>query len=260
MTTGSSARAGVLSAVDDLEAEQASLDEVLTGLADADWLRPTPATGWDVRDQVAHLADTDEVARDTLTEGPRAFATEVPKHQRGEDFTEAGCDRGRAMAPAQVLAWRRQAAGDLRAALRAADPAVRVPWGLGMGLRAFVTARLMEHWAHGLDVRAAVGADARDTERLRHVAWIASNALPYALRVAGVEPPADHSVRFELTAPAGPDQTWTFGPADATDVVRGPAGEWCRLAVQRIRRDQAPGLVADGPLAELALAHARAFL
>ena len=33
----------------------------------------------------------------------------------------------------------------------------RIPWGIGMGRPAFVTARLMETWAHGLDVHAAVG-------------------------------------------------------------------------------------------------------
>jgi uncharacterized protein (TIGR03083 family) len=113
----------------------------------------------------------------------------------------------------------------------------------------------MEHWAHGLDIRAAVDRPGTDTDRLRHVAWIGVNALPYAFGVAGVEPPAGRTLGFELV---GPDLA--LGPSDATDVVRGPTGQWCRLAVQRITRDQAPDLVAEGPLAELALSHARAFL
>jgi uncharacterized protein (TIGR03084 family) len=120
---------------------------------------------------------------------------------------------------------------------------------------AFVTARLMEHWAHGLDVRAAVDQPPPDTDRLRHVAWICVRALPYGFSVAGVEPPADRTLRFELT---GPD--CEFGPADATDFVRGPTGQWCRVAVQRMKAADAKDLIAEGPLAELALRHARAFL
>jgi uncharacterized protein (TIGR03084 family) len=127
-----------------------------------------------------------------------------------------------------------------------------------MGWRAFCTARLMEHWAHGLDIRAGVGVPATDTSRLRHVAWIGANAVPYAFGVAGVEAPQGHTVRFELTGPEG--EPWVIGPDDATDRITGPAGQWCRLAVQRITRADAPDLVADGPLADLVLTNARAFL
>jgi uncharacterized protein (TIGR03084 family) len=127
-----------------------------------------------------------------------------------------------------------------------------------MGWRAFVTARLMEHWAHGLDIRTAVGAPAEDTDRLRHIAWICSNALPYAFGVAKVKPPEGHTLRIDVAGPSG--DVWSFGPDDATDRITGPAGQWCRLAVQRITRDQAPDLQGDGPLADLALTHARAFL
>ena len=42
-------------------------------LAPDEWLRPTPARRWDVRDTISHLADTDEMAIDTITRrAPRA--------------------------------------------------------------------------------------------------------------------------------------------------------------------------------------------
>ena len=246
------------SIVDDYEAEQQELYEVLRPLHDEQWLTPTPAAGWDVRDSVSHLAHTEEVAYDTITGGPRAINVEAPKYGSSEGFTEAGCDQGRGMKPADVLEWWWSSAARVRDALRAADTSVRVPWGLGMGWRAFVTARLMEHWAHGLDIRAAVGVDAPDTDRLKHVAWICYSALPYAFTVADVRPPADRTLRLDLTGPAG--ESWTFGPEDATDGITGPAGVWCRRAVQRIRPEDANALRADGPLAELAIEHARAFL
>jgi uncharacterized protein (TIGR03084 family) len=127
-----------------------------------------------------------------------------------------------------------------------------------MGVRAFGAARLMEHWAHGLDIRAAVGRPGTDTRRLHHVAWIGARALPYAFSFAGVEAPAGHTLRFDLTGPDG--SAWSFGPDDATDRIEGDLGEWCRLAVQRLDRSGAKGLRSHGSLADLALDKARAFL
>jgi uncharacterized protein (TIGR03084 family) len=245
--------------LDDYEAEQHDLYALLGGLPDDQWRLPTPAAGWDVRDQVSHLADTEEVAYDTMTDGPRSLNVDAARFATPEAFTEAGCERGRAMAPAEVLDWWWKGAARVRSTLAQRDQSARIPWGLGMGWPAFVTARLMEHWAHGLDIRAAVGQPGTDTERLRHVAWISTRAVPYALRVAGLEAPEGHTLRFALTGVDG-SSVWGYGPDDATDVVRGPVGQWCRVAVQRLAVEDAPDLSSEGPLAELALRHARAFL
>ena len=242
----------------DFEAEQLDLETLLRDLTEDDWSRPTPAAGWDVRDQVSHLADTEELAHDTATGGPRQINVEINDHVSGEAFTLAGCLRGRAMAPAEVLEWWVNAATRNRAALRGIDPAARVPWGLGMSLQAFGAARLMEHWAHGLDIRAAVGRPGTDTTRLHHVAWIGARALPYAFSVTGVAPSPERTLRLDLTDPAA--EPWSFGPDDATDRIEGPMSEWCRLAVQRIQRDQAKKLRSFGLLADLALDNVRAFL
>lgn len=249
--------------LEDFTAEQTELYQLLQTLDEKDWERPSPATGWDVRDQVAHLAHTEEVARDTATGGPRTLSVEAARYPTSEAFTEAGCEQGRRLTAAEVLDWWWTAAARNREALASIDTTARIPWGLGMGWRAFVTARLMEHWAHGLDIRTAVGRDGQDTARLRHVAWIGVNALPYAFGVAGVEAPAGRTLLVELMAPPGCEvdgDVWAFGPADATDRLAGPAGEWCRRAVQRATVAETPNLVADGPLAELALRCARAFL
>jgi uncharacterized protein (TIGR03084 family) len=246
------------SILDDYEAEQQYLYEFLQGLSDEQWRLPTPAAGWDVRDQVSHLADTEETAHDTATGGPRQINDEAGEYSSPDGWTEAGCDKGRAMTPAEVLDWWWSAAATVRKALGDLPSTARVPWGLGMGWRAFVTARLMEHWAHGLDIHAAVGVPSPDTDRLRHIGWICTNALPYAFGVAGVTAPEGHTLRVEVTGPNG--DLWTYGKPDATDTITGPAGQWCRLAVQRITRADAPDLVANGPLADLALDHARAFL
>ena len=101
-----------------------------------------------------------------------------------------------------MLAWWDATAAAEIDMFRRIDPDARVPWGIGMRPPSFVTARLMETWAHGLDVRAALGREPNDTDRLSHVAWLATRALPYAYGVAGREPSAE-PLRVELTLPSG---------------------------------------------------------
>jgi uncharacterized protein (TIGR03084 family) len=247
---------GMTEAVAELHAEQADLEALLRTLPAESWLLPTPAAGWDVRDQVSHLADTEEIAHDTASGGPRQLNTEAMTFETPERFTESGCEKGRTMTGAEVLRWWVEGAARTRAVLESLDPKARVPWGLGMSARSFATARLMETWAHGLDIRAAVGEPPNETPRLRSVAWLIVQALPYAFRHAGREQPAG-TLRVELDFQGEP---WILGPEDADATITGPAGEFCRRGVQRLALEDAPNLKAQGRLAEEFLPIARAFL
>jgi uncharacterized protein (TIGR03084 family) len=244
--------------LDALEAEQLSLQAELRGLGVDDWFRPTPARRWDVRDQVAHLADIDDIAIDTCLGGPRPLNDFAARFASPDDTTLWGVLQGRRQPGRDVLAWWEDTSARERDVLAGLDPAMRVPWGIGMRAPSLVTARLMETWAHGLDVRAALGLPVVDTDRLRHVAWLGIRALPYAFSFASRERPPGE-LRVELTSPSG-DEVWEYGPVDAPNRITGPAGELCRLFVQRLSRDDARGLAADGDGAVAALEVARAFL
>ncbi|GHE98178.1 maleylpyruvate isomerase family mycothiol-dependent enzyme [Streptomyces fumanus] len=241
----------------DLAEEQQDFAALLRSLADADWRRPSAAAGWTVADQVAHLADTEEVAADTLTGGERAFAVAVPRHRTAEEFTAAGCRRGDGLGPARLTAWWEESAARTRRLLAARDPGDRVAWGLGMTARTFATARQMEHWAHGLDIRDALGRPVDEPARLLRIAALGHSTLRYALARERVPWPRGRSLRLELTARDGTRHT--VGPADATDVLHGPLLAWCRTATRRSRADPAAWR-ADGELAALALRYARAYL
>ena len=41
-----------------------------------------------------------------------------------------------------------------------------------MGAKSFLTARLMEAWAHGQDICDTVGVEREPTDRLRHIAQL----------------------------------------------------------------------------------------
>jgi uncharacterized protein (TIGR03084 family) len=241
----------------DLEAEQLGTQAVLRSIDRDDWFRATPAKGWDVRDTVAHLADTDEIAVDTCTGGSRPLNDFAATLASPEDVTLWGVLRGRRHTGAEVLAWWEDASAVERDTLARLDPATRVPWGLGMRPNSFVTARLMETWAHSLDVHSALGVRKPDTDRLRHVAWLGYRALPYAFSFAERERPPGE-LRVELTLASG--DCCVLGPADAPHRITGSADEFCRLFVHRLDLADAAGLRAEGEGAIAALEVARAFL
>ncbi len=240
---------------DDLVAETADLNAMLTGLDEAGWATPTPAEGWDVRDQVGHLAYFDDRARESMTDGDAFLAhrDEVLSHP---DFADRIAAESRRFDGPATLAWFERARVALVDVARAADPSLRVPWyGPDMSTASSITARIMETWAHGQDVADALGVERPATDRLRHVAFIGARALPNSYQARG-RPVPTAPVRVELRAPSG--ETWAFGPEDAADRVRGPALDFCLAVTQRRHLDDLD-LDLEGPVAAEWLSIAQAF-
>lgn len=257
MTAATDKRALLHALLDDLAAKSADLDARVAGLDDAGWSTPTPAAGWDVRDTVSHLAATDDDALLALTDRA-GFDALLGRLLEGgaEDHVERLVAQRRALPPAELLDQWRAGRQALQDALREADPSARVAWfGPPRSPASFVTARLMETWAHGQDVVDALGQDRPGTARLRSVAEIGVRARPFSYAAHGRAEP-DAAVRVELTGPAG--EAWAWGPPDAADVVRGPALDFCLLVTQRRHRDDL-ALEATGPHAQEWVSIAQAF-
>ncbi|MBK9179113.1 MAG: TIGR03084 family protein [Acidimicrobiales bacterium] len=242
----------------DLADEHADLDRIVAGIGPADWDRPTPAEGWAVRDQISHLAFFDGTATLAVAD-PEQFASGLEALRDAEDasaYLDQAVARGRVMDPADLLRWWRAERRALLAAARGLDPRSRLPWyGPPMSAMSFLSARLMETWAHGQDVVDALGARRAPTLRLRHVAQIGVRARPWSYVVRGLESPTGE-VHVDLAGPGG--ERWTWGDPAAPDTIRGPALDFCLVAVQR-RHPADTALVADGALAEEWLAIAQAF-
>ncbi len=215
--------------LEDLRAEQETLAELLLKLTDSQWDLPSPAQGWTLRDCVSHIAHIDEVAVQIL-QGDLSPLEEAKRVLMG--FNEIGVSRGRSMSVQQILYWWERARREMLERLSECDPKSRIPWfAMPMSPKAFATARLMETWAHGLDIFETVGEAPRDTDRLRHVALLACLARPWAYQINGLQPPST-ALRVELILPSG--KLWSYGPEDAPEVIRGSASEFCRVAVRRL--------------------------
>ena len=242
--------------LDDLLAETAALCTVLDGLEDAAWDTPTPAPEWSVKDQIVHLAYFDDAQRQAIVDPDAFVATRAEALADVDAFVDRVTQAHRGLPPTEVRTWLGRARSDLAAATRAADPSVRVPWyGPSMTLASSVTARIMETWAHGQDVFDAVGAVHEPSDRLRHVAFLGQRAFANSFVARGRDVP-DIAVRVELQAPDG--GTWTFGDDGATEVVRGPAEDFCLVVTQRRHVDDT-ALVAEGAVAHEWLTIAQAY-
>jgi uncharacterized protein (TIGR03084 family) len=240
----------------DLAAEQDSLDALVAGLTAGQWSARTPAAGWDIRDQIAHLAFVDELAGQAIT-APDEFAAALAGANADQyAFEAAAARRGRELPGEQTLAWWRGVRAQSLAALASADPQLRLPWfGPPMKLRSFITARLMETWAHGQDVADALGADREPTDRLAHIAHMGVVTRGWSYASRGLPAPATEP-HIDLLLPSGRRAQW--GPADADARVHGTALDFCLVVTQR-RHWTDTGLAATGQDAREWLRIAQAF-
>lgn len=245
------------SVIDDLGRESEELDRLVARLDKSQWALVTPAPGWTIAHQIAHLAWTDRGALLAVTDA-EAFAAEVEKALASPgSWVDEAAREGAALPPDRLLAQWREGRAALDRALRAAPPGIRFPWyGPPMSTASMATGRLMETWAHGQDVADTLGVVRTPTDRLRHVARIGVRARDFAFGVRGLAAPGEE-FRVELVAPSG-NGMWTYGPQDAAQRVTGPALDFCLLVTQRANRADL-ALRAQGPDADRWLDIAQAF-
>jgi len=237
----------------DLVAEQQFLDQSLQRIPIKNWDRVTPSKPWTVRDTISHLADFADLAADTLLGGDK-----VKEWQKASDLDvlrQRAIQRGRTMRPQDVIEWWRGGRAKVVEPLSHMTEHDRVEWIEGsMSARTFATFRLMETWAHGLDIYRALEIEVEDTTRIRHICWLGWKTLPYAFKAAGL----DYSpVRVEVIGPGY--AKWVYGPEDTDDLIKGSASDWARVVVRRIKPKDVR-LKVTGETAQKAVEVAQAFL
>jgi len=241
----------------DLTAEQDDLDALVGTLSDDDLMRPTASPGWSVADQIAHLTYFDRAAAIAI-DNPSKFAgmgAELWDATGSDDVDDVTLGPYRTLPRTDLVdAWRSNRDALAAAAAGLADDD-RVEWyGPSMGSKSFLTARLMECWAHGQDIALATNTTRTATDRLVHIARLGFITRGWSYTNRGLDAPTD-AVSVSLTAPSG--AVWNFGDTSATESVSGSAEDFCLVVTQRIHVDDTDLL--STPLAREWLVIAQAF-
>ncbi|MGB3734605.1 MAG: TIGR03084 family metal-binding protein [Ilumatobacter sp.] len=263
MTTNVSSTGPTAASVrQDLIDEQDALDRVVAGF-DADaWSRPTASDRWSVADQIGHLTFFDGTAALAIADedGFRAsmagLAPVFAPDATPDTMDDLTLGSFRRMTPPDLLdAWRTNRSVLADAASGLADDARVVWYGPSMGAKSFLTARLMECWAHGQHIVDAVGATRESTDRLQHIAQLGFITRKWTYINRGMDAPTA-DVRVELAAPSG--DVWHYGPDDAEQSVTGSAEDFC-LVVTQCRHVDATDLTLVGDGARDWMTKAQAF-
>ncbi|OXM45049.1 TIGR03084 family metal-binding protein [Amycolatopsis alba] len=238
-----------------LVAEGEELDALVS--AAADWSKPTPAAGWTIAHQIAHLAAADANVL-TAIRTPEAFDAVLKRVEAaGSGHADREAAEGAAEPRSALLDRWRAGRTEVAAALREIPLDQGFPWfGSQLTATLMVPLRLMETWAHGQDVFDTLGVTRRPTSRLEHVAALGVAGRELSFHAAQSPLPTE-PFRVELAGPDG--ETWSWGPENAAQRVEGSALDFCLLVTRRRPRTET-GLTAVGEDAGKWLDIARVFL
>lgn len=224
-----------------LEAESTQLQGMLASLGHAEWDASSRCRGWSVSDVVLHLAQTEEAVTAFITGSDLGIPMQGAANVDEVMSQWVAAERGGS--EEQILERWRTAHRTALNALRSADPNQPIAWvAAPLKPRTLATTRLSEHWIHAHDIADPLGVDYADTDRLWHLCWLAHRTLGYAFIAAGHASAPD--VYLELESPSG--ETWSFGEEEAPVKIRGPVGEFCRVAARRLDAEDARGLESTG--------------
>jgi len=230
---------------------------VVGNLSAEQWSRATASPGWNVFDQIAHLAYFDERASIAIKD-PERFRHDLEEmiaRTTDESLDEITLEPLRLLSSNDLMSRWRENRQRLNEAACALSDDSRVSWyGPSMGAKSFLTARLMETWAHGVDVVDSLGATREPTDRLRHVAQLGFITRQWSYVVRGETMPPG-AVRLELEGPLG--DAWRWGPDDADDSIEGSAEDFCLVVTQR--RHPSDTSLSAGELGTHWLQRAQAF-
>ncbi len=216
---------------EDLRTEHEALDATLSALSEEQWMIATPSPGWNIKDQMRHLAYFDDRAA-LAASNSDAFGEHLQEVMSDMTaFIEKLDTVGKDMSIQELMAWWRKERKVMLDAFASTGRKDRLPWyGPPMSALSHATARLMETWVHGQDIMDALKLKRTNGDRVRHIAHLGVTTFGWSYKNRGMDVP-ETAVRVELTSPSG--ELWTWGPEDTSDKLTGPAEDFCLVVAQR---------------------------
>lgn len=239
-----------------LKAEGDSVDHLVAQLEEESWGTPTPAEGWTVAHQIAHLAATFRMAG-LAAAAPDEFRRLMSQLSDSfESNVQAALAPYLAQPPNRLLAAWRDERASTEKALAAVPEGALLPWLVRpIPAPVLAAAGMMELFGHGQDIADALGAQRQHTDRLRYLVEFAVRTWDFGYLARGLTVP-DTQFQFCITAPSG--ALWELGPAAAEQTITGPATDLCLLVTRRRHRDDL-ALTAVGSEADRWLDLAQAY-
>ncbi|MCG5216083.1 TIGR03084 family metal-binding protein [Streptosporangium sp. KLBMP 9127] len=220
--------------LNDLTADGDQIDQLVAGLDAEQWKLPTPATGWTIADQIAHLTFVFRLATTAATDA-EAFAVMTAGAQENFDgAVNAALKDFKNDTPEVLLAKWRAVRREVVDGLAAVPAGQIVPWLVNpLPPIVLACAGIMEQFAHGQDIADALGVRLERTDRLGHLVLFAVLTRDFGYQSHGLTPPSTE-FRFEITGPSG--VLWAYGPEDGGQRISGPAEDFCLLVTRRRHR------------------------
>ena len=239
--------------------ESRALHALIAPLSDAEMATETQFKGWTIDTVIQHLHFFNIAADFALTDEPallllfEALAEDRAAGGTMLTYTDRYLKglKGRALVAEWAALCERLAAD-----FRPVDPKRRLKWaGPDMSARSFITARLMETWAHGQEVYDILGVERVDGDRIRNIAMLGVNTYKWTFIVRG-EPAPAALPHVLLTAPSG--AVWAFNEPSSAERIEGSATEFCQVVAQT-RNIADTSLKVTGPAATEWMSKAQCF-
>jgi uncharacterized protein (TIGR03084 family) len=216
--------------VGDLVTEQQRVAALIADFNESDWERQACSCDWTFKDEILHIGAFDYAAvvmMEGKAENVRVFADPYFQHDERNRVM-----RFRHLGGHEVAEKWRTVRERMNTLLLERNPRDRIAWapGLPMAARSLASARLMELWAHSVDITDALGMEPVVEERITATLFLSWQARPYAYHINRLQLP-DTPMYLDIELPSG--TRWTKGKPEAANYIKGTAKDWALVAVRR---------------------------
>lgn len=227
-----------------LVAEQQLLDQYLQSIPVREWTKQTRFKSMSITDQVSYLAGSEDLAFNAIKK-KGTFFTDYKGPNGLNKFAKVQSEKGQKMRPQDVIEWWRLSRAKIIELLADASPNRQIKWWKNdWDMKTFVMWKLTETWAHSLDVYDASKEEHEDTTRLEHIAMFGWNQVEKISKLNKIK---NKELRVELIGPEY--KIWNYGNENSENVIKGEAGDWCKLIVGRLPSNNKISLTTEGEFA-----------